>query len=128
MKRIIIAGIALLLTLHTFAQHEEPPKPPPPEKRWEMDSKKISEAITLSPTQTEKLKKAFFSFYTAMDGMHEKYPQSRPPKEEMDKLHEKRNEEVKKLLTAEQYAKFTEVEKRLGPPKRREGGPKPPVT
>lgn len=127
MKRIIIAGIALLLTSQIFAQQEERPKPPPPEKRWEKDSQKIGEALTLPLEQMAKLKTVFFGFYQEMDGLHNKYQEGRPPKEEME-LHDKRNEEVKKVLTPEQYVKFAEVSKQLGPPKRRQGGPKAPTT
>lgn len=121
MKKIFVGVIVLLLSKSGFSQ-PGPPKPPPPEERWQHDSKKINEAVGLSQAQLDKLKAVFMDFYKDMDQVKDKMqppppPPPQPSKEEMDKIVGKRNESLKKIMSAEQFQKFSEVDKQLGPPK-----------
>ena len=128
MKKVLIAFVALLSAKVCFSQPPQgPPKPPPAEERWQRDSKKINESLGLSTEQLSKLKIVFMDFYKDMDALREKMEPPKPPKEEMDKILDKRNSQLKKLLTTTQLEKFNEVEKTLGPPKRHGKHPHPPV-
>jgi Spy/CpxP family protein refolding chaperone len=137
MKKIFVAGIALLLTTGSFSQPpqgqsqppQDRPKPPTPEERWQHESKRIGETLNLSQDQLAKLKPAFLDFYKDMDAMREKMPPPPPPplpKEDMDKILNKRNEQLKNILTPEQLNKLTESEKHFHPGGRMDG--KPPTT
>lgn len=128
MKKIFVAVTALLLMNVSFSQPPQgPPKPPPPEDRWQHDSKKINDAVGLSQVQLDKLKTVFLDFYKDMDALREKMEPPKPPKEDMDKIMNKRNDQLKKILSANQMTKFSEVDKTLGPPKREGDHPRPPA-
>jgi hypothetical protein len=125
MKKLMIAVTSGPLATVSFAR-QEPPQPPPVEKRWEMDSKKISEAVELKPEQLQKMKAVFYSFYKDMDALHESSKQQRPPKEAVEKNINTRNESIKKILTTPQNETFVKVSKELGP-RRRPEGDRPPM-
>lgn len=127
MKKIFVAVTALLTINLNFAQPPQgPQKPPPPEDRWQHDSKKINDALGLSQAQLDKLKTVFLDFYKDMDALREKMQPPKPPKEDIDKIVSKRDEQLKKILSGNQLSKFSEVEKTLGPPKR-QGDQRPPA-
>jgi Spy/CpxP family protein refolding chaperone len=140
MKKIFVAGFALLLTTGSFSQApkdnaqppQDHPKPPAPEERWQHDSKRIGETLSLSQDQLTKLKPVFLDFYKNMDAMREKMPPPPPPpppplpKEDMEKILNKRNEQLKTILTPEQLNKLTEAEKQFHPHQRMER--KPPAS
>jgi hypothetical protein len=117
MKKYFVTGIALLFSAGAFAQPQEPPKPPSPEIRWEKDSKKIDEALKLSADQLQKAKAVFMAFYSSMDALHQNNKDQRPPKEDVEKIRNERNDELKKVLSASQFESFMQVERKLGPPK-----------
>jgi Spy/CpxP family protein refolding chaperone len=137
MKKIFVAGFALLLSAGSFSQPptdntqppQDHPKPPAPEERWQHDSKRIGETLSLSHDQLAKLKPVFLDFYKDMDAMREKMPPPPPPpppplsKEDMEKILNKRNEQLKTILTPEQLNKLTEAEKQFHPHKPMEGPP-----
>jgi hypothetical protein len=118
MKKIFVAVIAMYLSQFSFSQPPQgPPKPPSAEDRWQHDSKKINEALGLSQVQLDKLKVVFIDFYN-MDALREKMEPPKPPKEEMEKIMNKRNDQLKKVLSEGQLQKFSEVDKTLGPRER----------
>jgi Spy/CpxP family protein refolding chaperone len=125
MKKMIMAGIAILVTAITFAQPEKdgPSKPPPLEKRWEKDSGKIKSAVSLTADEQAKMKTAFMAFYTEMDALREKNKAQRPAREEVERVAQKRNDAIKKFLSKDKFEKFMGVEKQLGPPKPKDGPP-----
>jgi len=125
MKKLIMAGFCLLTGAVLFAQppHDRP-KPPQPEERWQHDSNKISESVKLDAKQLEKAKTVFMSFYKTMDELHAKVEKQN--KEQFDKVVKQRNDELKKVLPADQYDAFMKMEKQLGPPKRKGPGEMPP--
>ena len=61
-----------------------------------------------------------------MDAVREKYKDTRPPKEEMEKAMAKRSAELKKVLSPAELQKFVQMQRELLPPKKgRKGEAKP---
>ena len=127
MKKIIIAIAAFFAIATTNAQPPRGMKPPPPEQRWERDSKIIAANTQFPPALVAKMKTSFYSFYKDMDALHEKYKDTRPPKEEMDKVMTKRNSDVKKLLSPAELQKFEQMQQKLLPPEKGHKGESRPV-
>ena len=126
MKRILIAIIAFFAIANTYAQPPGRMKPPPPEKRWERDSKIIAGSTNFSPALLIKMKPSFYFYYKEMDAVREKYKDTRPPKEEMEKAMAKRSTELKKVLSPAEHQKFVQMQRELLPPKKgRKGEAKP---
>jgi hypothetical protein len=129
MKKIFFAGIAFLLINSSFSQPpQDHPKPPTSEERWQHDRQRINEIPGLSADQLIKLKAVFIDFYKDMDALREKMPPPPPPplrKEEMDKILNKRNEQLKKVLTPAQLDKLSEEEKQFHNGRRKDLPPPP---
>jgi hypothetical protein len=119
MKLFIAVLLMLSSTIGIKAQPPEnqgPPKPPPAEKRWEHDLPIIKKHVTgITAKQETELKTAFFGFYKEADAMREKSKGQRPPKEEMDKVKNKRDEQLKKTLSAAQMEQFKKADPELRP-------------
>lgn len=125
---------ALLLMLSTASINAQPqgeqgpPKPPPAEKRWQHDLPIIKKHVTgITAKQEGELKTAFFGFYKEADAMREKSKGQRPPREEMDKVKNKRDEQLKKVLSTAQMEQFKKADPELRP-KPPKNGPPPPQT
>ena len=126
MKKILIAIIAFFAIANTYAQPSGRMKPPPPEKRWERDSKIIAGSTNFSPALLIKMKPSFYFYYKEMDAVREKYKDTRPPKEEMEKAMAKRSTELKKVLSPAEHQKFVQMQRELLPQKKgRNGEAKP---
>ncbi len=117
--RLLIVYLLLFTAMTVKAQPPEkngPPQHPPAAKRWEHDLPVIKKYVTtLTAKQETDIKTVFFSFYKDADALHEKNKGQRPPKEEMDKLKQKRDEQLKKLLSAAQMEQFKKADGELRP-------------
>lgn len=127
MKFFIASMLMMVSSVCTNAQppeNQRPPKPPPAEDRWKHDLPIIKKYVTtITAKQEPAVKTAFFSFYKEADAVREKNKGQRPPKEEMDKVKNKRDEKLKKVLSAAQIEQFKKAEDELRP---RPPGNQPP--
>jgi|GEM_PF-2719936 len=118
-KFFIVAMLMIVSSIGTNAQPPEnqaPPKPPSAEKRWEHDLPIVKKYVTtVTAKQQTEMKTVFFSFYKEADAVREKNKGQRPPKEEMDKVKNKRDEQLKKILSAAQMEQFKKAEEELRP-------------
>ncbi len=131
-KFLIVGMLMMVSSMFTLAQPPEnqgPPKPPPAEKRWEHDLPIIKKYVTtITAKQEPELKAAFFSFYKEADAVREKNKGQRPPKEEMDKVKDKRDAQLKKVLSTAQMEQFKKAEPELRPkPPGNQPRPTPPT-
>ena len=128
MKKLLFCCMLLFATTFIFSQeeHQPPPGPPPLADRWKHDSTTIAASISLSADQSKKTKACFFNFYRDMDALREKYKGTRPAKEEVEKLVQKRDEAVKTTLNREQAEKYKSIKKQLMPPPPGQGKQPPP--
>ncbi len=99
-----------------------PPQPPPIEERMKRTNEMLQREIAPTATQKTSIDKIYRDFFAKEDKLRKENPppaQPGPPpakvKEAMDKLVKERDEKVKKLLTADQYKKYTEAIKKLMP-------------
>jgi Spy/CpxP family protein refolding chaperone len=135
MKKILTGAGFLLFTLITNAQ--QPPNPPTIEERLKRTDEVIQKEVQPTAEQKTAIESAFKNFFTAADKLRKDNPPPPPPppdpkvKDAMDKLIKERDDKIKQVLTAEQYKKYTEAEKKLHPPRPggergKEGPPQPP--
>lgn len=120
MKNIIFTVSFLLIVLISKAQ--QPPAPPTAEERLKHTTDLLQKEVNMTEAQKTSVKNAFKTFITASDKLHKNNPPPPPPpdaktKEAMDKLVKERDEAVKKVLTADQFAKYKEAVKKLHPPR-----------
>jgi len=132
MNKNILLTVLLLCVLTTI-KAQQPLAPPTIEERLKRTNEVLQQELQFSATQQKAIEAAFKNFFTAEDKFRKDNPPPPPPppdpkvKEVMDKLVKERDEAVKKILTAEQYKKYTEAAKKLHPPKPGEkNGPPPP--
>lgn len=102
-----------------------PGKPPSPEERVKHVSEKMEKELKLNAAQKEKLTAAYKDFFAEIEkqrkkeGKPEQPPPPPPPpvsKEVADKLSKVRDEKIKSALSADQFKKYTEIEKTMRPP------------
>ena len=114
-----------------------PRKPPSPEERVKRVSEKMEKELKLTAAQKSKLAAAYKDFFIEIENQRAKEgkPATPPPpppvnKEVADKLSKVRDEKIKSVLSAEQFKKYTEIEKTMRPPipPGKPGGQKPPPT
>jgi len=134
-KQLLIAALMLFCS---FANAQEPSRghePPSIEERLKRTKEVMQKDLQLSAAQLKTMESAFKTFFLAADKIRKDNPSPQPPpmdtkvKEQMDKLAKQRDESVKKILTAEQFKKYKEVELKMRPPRPGEkgaGGPPPP--
>ena len=101
-------------------EQQGPPKPPSIEDRLKHLDEKLSKELTLTADQKTKLEAAYKDFFVKADKLHDKMPPPPPPpapgnKAEMDKLSKERDEAIQKVLSADQFKKYAELEKTLRP-------------
>jgi hypothetical protein len=118
MKRMITCSTLLLLTGLLFAQENKngQHKPPPLTERWNRDNGIITYDIPLSADAIGKVKEVFYTFYTGMDALMEKATSAPPAREAVEKLVDKRNLAVLRMLSDEDAAKYLHVIPMLMPP------------
>lgn len=116
--------VGITLSCSVFFAKAQPPQAPGIEERLAHVSGKLEKEITLTAVQKEKVKAAYRQFFESMeklrdkDGKHQPPPPPLPPadKTAIEKWSKERDEQIKKVLTASQFAKYTEIEKTLCPP------------
>ncbi|MBV9989160.1 MAG: hypothetical protein JO301_15885 [Chitinophagaceae bacterium] len=136
MKRSMqVFVVLLMLGLAGHSQQpaaDGPPKPPSPEERLKHVTEKFNHELGLNATQQEKLAAAYKNFFAGMEKLRQKEGKPQPPpppppppadKEAVDKLVKARDAQVKAVLTAAQFEKYTALEKTMRPPG---PGQKPP--
>lgn len=135
MKKYISAAILSLFVIVARPQPPQPPKPPSIDERIKKTNEVLQKEVQLTTAQKTAIEKAFRDFFTAADKVKKDNPPPPPPppdpkvKEAMDKLVKERDQNVKKVLTDDQYSKYKEAVKKLHPPKPGEPGkdnPPPP--
>lgn len=122
--------ILILLSLDTYSQ---PPqdgmrKPPSPEERLKHVTERMNHELTMTPAQRTKVTTAYKDFFKAMDALRSKNGKQAPPppppppanKAAVDKLVKKRDAKIKAVLNAEQFKKYSILEKSMRPPPPRE--------
>ena len=126
MKKNIVTVFALLFVLVLRAQ-ETPPGPPPLkppsiEERLKRTNELFLKEVVLTESQQKEIELAFKSFFAAEDKLRKENPPPPPPppdpkvKEAMDKLVKERDEQVKKVLSEEQFKKYKEAADKMHPP------------
>src|SRR5947209_8624719 len=119
MKKVFLGSALLLLTATLFAQpghNDGPPKPPPVAERWKRDSIKLQLYVALQLTQISPVKNVFYISYQNMDALVEKSKGTPPAKEEMEKLHNGRNNALKTIFNAGQFDRYETFEREFMPP------------
>lgn len=93
------------------------------ENRLKNVEEKIIKPLVLNASQKETVNKAFKDFYTEMEKLTkgQANAQARPDKAKVEPLEKTRDEKIKKVLTADQYKKYLELEKSSRPAKPKEG-------
>ena len=126
MKKAPIFFVILCLNIFCIVQAQQPPGPPSKEVRMKHVAERIEKEITLTSSQKEKIKSAYMDFFTKMDELRAIDKNNMPPpppppppgsKEKVDQLSNKRDEQIKQILSAAQYQKYQQLEKTLHPPK-----------
>jgi len=123
---LIIAGIGMI-NAQEPKKNEGPRKPPTVEERLKHVKETLAKDASLSAEKQQKIMELFKQFFVKADKIAP--PPPPPSKEEMDKLVKERDEAVAKVLTAEEFKRYKEAEKKLRPPhppKPGEGGENPP--
>lgn len=123
---LILTGL-LFAACTVNAQQGPPPgdRRPSPEGRLKHVTEKLEKDLSLKPEQKQKVADAYKTFFASMEKIGAGSPPppppppARPKKEDVDKLVKARDESVKKALTDEQYKKYQEIEKNMGPGGRR---------
>jgi Spy/CpxP family protein refolding chaperone len=128
MKKLILSmTVAACAALTVQAQDEKPKSPEggaraegrqgggrfTPEERL----KRLTEQLTLTQEQQDKIKKIFDDSRSQFEGLRDLQPEER--REKMRELMKGQNDKIAEVLTAEQKEKFKEIAAR-----RAEGGPR----
>ena len=122
----VFAGIGAI-NAQEHPKKEGPRKPPTVEERMKHVKETLAKDASLSAEKQQKIMELFKQFFIKADKVAP--PPPPPNKEEMDKLVKERDEAVAKVLTAEEFKRYKEAEKKLRPPhppKPGEGGGNPP--
>jgi|WetSurSiteA1Bulk_404760.scaffolds.fasta_scaffold72171_2 hypothetical protein len=112
--------------------------PPPPgsqesrkgpvsdEDRMKVVDEKIIKPLSLNSSQSETVTIAFREFFSDIDKIRKTQQDSRAPveKSKIDPLEKARDEKISKVLSQEQYLRYTELEKASRPPKPDQKGEK----
>jgi len=94
----------------------QPPKPPSVEQRVKDLQVALAKEMTLSQGKQKIINAAFTTFFTELEKVKPSADQPGPPPKEMvDKLAIVRDEKIKKVLTAKEFATYLEVEKKVRP-------------
>ncbi|MDE3251967.1 MAG: hypothetical protein KGO92_04110 [Bacteroidota bacterium] len=119
----LFTGIAFCCSV-LFAK-AQPPKAPGIEERLAHVTGKLEKEIELTSVQKEKIKAAYQQFFASMEKLRDKDGKQQPPpppppppadKAAVEKLSNERDAQIRKVLSAAQYAKYTEIEKTMRPP------------
>jgi len=122
---------SLVVNAQGSAKQDPPHKPPTVEERLKHLKEVMVKDASLNEEKQQKIAEVFKQFFIKADKLNPPPPPPPPNKEEMDKLVKERDEAVAKILTAEEFKRYKEAEKKLRPPhppqpKEGEGAPPPP--
>ena len=116
MKRIapLFIAVCLIFSLNTVAQENQAKLPSPPvslDEHVQNLTTKLKEDLNLSDGQVLKVKEIFLEFFKVAPPP----PPPPPPidKATFEKAKEGRDVQLKKILSAEQFLKLQELEKKL---------------
>lgn len=118
MKRIIsLLAFAIILSTALFAQQKGPREQMTPEQQADRMVKRLNTELQLTEKQQAELKTWFTNSFQNKRNEFEKTKQERESmrekmQEQMKKDKEATNAELKKVLTADQYKKYQENEKK----------------
>jgi Spy/CpxP family protein refolding chaperone len=104
-KMICLVAVVLLSTSAIFAQNQRPARGEKPDPT-EMTSKmleKMKEDLALSEDQSAQMKTILNDFHKEMPEAHQN------GREAMETLANSRDAKVEKILTKDQYAKYTSI-------------------
>lgn len=128
MKKIVLAAIALVFSASIFAQAPQrgERREFKPEEMAKHQTDRMKKELNLTDEQYKSVYALFIKQGEEMKALHAKREQSQPEtrREEMKKQREAMNAEMKKILTAEQYTKYEEMQKRLHQRGPGQGGPR----
>ena len=125
---VLVFGSIGMINAQEHQKNEGPRKPPSVEERMKHVKETLAKDASLSAEKQQKVAELFKQFFIKADKIAPPPPPP-PSKEEMDKLVKERDEAVAKVLTAEEFKRYKEAEKKLRPPhppKPGEGGDNPP--
>jgi hypothetical protein len=97
-----------------------------PEQRADAMSKRLTEQLTLTPDQTEKVRQVSLSQSQQMAAVRAKYASSddrQAMRPEMQALRDQQDTKLKEILTAEQYTKYTQTRDERGGARGGQAGP-----
>jgi periplasmic protein CpxP/Spy len=132
-KVILLSTIVLGMSAWSFAQEAQKPMPPnadmqrgnadmkrppmPPEARAKRKAAHLQHELGLKPEQTEKIFQTFMKFYKQRDMLENNKAtmQKQEFHEQAKALAETRDNELKSILTPEQFAKMEEMKKNQKP-------------
>lgn len=101
-----------------------------PEERVKMMTDRLADSLKLDAGQKTATSAAFTDYYNAQNKLREAAGQgNRPDSTQMNKLTSDRDEALKKVWTAEQFAKYKQMEasmRQRGGQGRGQGGQRPP--
>ncbi|MCX6268319.1 MAG: hypothetical protein NTW16_13325 [Bacteroidetes bacterium] len=93
--------------------------PPSAEEKLNKLQEKIIKPLALNSTQSEAVIKAYKEFYTGMENLRkaQSNQQDRLDKSKVQPLKKTRDDQIRKVLTNEQFVKYQELEKSSRPQK-----------
>jgi len=109
-----IAASVLVVNAQGPEKNEPPHKPPTVEERLKHVKEVMDKDASLNEEKQKQVTDVFKQFFTKADKLNP--PPPPPNKEEMDKLVKERDAAVAKILTAEEFKRYQEAEKKLRPP------------
>ncbi len=119
MKKVIVLFLMAMTVSYCFAQEDggqrrmRGPREYSPEQMAQRQADRIKEVCGINDEQYVKLKEHFKAQSEAMQkAFQNRADQQRISREEMEKLREEGEKEVKQILTEEQYAKYQEMQKK----------------
>ena len=119
MKKIKIFTILFLAV--AFCKAQDKPHPSP-EEHLKRSQEMLQKELQMNADQQKQVERAFKDFMDAAQQLHKENPPPPPPpidpkvKAAMDKLVQERDARIRSVLSAEQYKKYLEVEKKMRPP------------
>lgn len=121
MKKLIFG--LLMLFASVAVVNAQGPQRRTVEERVKMAMEKITPALSLDNTQAPRTDSVFADYYKGMDKIRETMQPGTPPDRSLfEKLVTDRDEQLKKIFTADQFKKFKdEVEATLRPQRRQQG-------
>lgn len=121
MKKILF--VMFMLVAGMAAVNAQGPQRRTVEERVKAAMEKVTPALSLDKTQEARTDSVFANYYKGMDKLREGMQPGTPPDRSLfEKLTTDRDEELKKIFTADQFKKFKdEVEATLRPQRRQQG-------